>query len=126
MTVDRIRNTIMPIPSEINALADRLNQELNQLEQEATEGVAIARNILDSFPNNARLIQFFAVFNNTIFFVETERRRIRSIVENLSGSESTTYEEIQEAGEDLASELGRVLEAKIAVSNLKNRLENLL
>jgi hypothetical protein len=36
-----------------------------------------------------------------------------------------TDEVIQEAGEDLSIELGRVLETKIRVSNIRSRLENL-
>ena len=60
-----------------------------------------------------------------MLLVDTQRRRIRSIVENLSANQTNTDEEIQESGEDLASELGRVLETKTLVSNLKNRLENL-
>lgn len=60
-----------------------------------------------------------------MLFVETQKRRIRSIVENLSATQTNTDEEIQEAGEDLAAELGRVLETKTLVSNLKKRLENL-
>ena len=36
-----------------------------------------------------------------------------------------TEAEIQEAGEDLATKLGRVLETKTTVINIKNRLENL-
>jgi len=64
----------------------------------------------------------YAIFvSSAMLFVETQRRRIRSIVENLSATQTNTDEEIQEAGEDLASELGRVLETKMLVSNLKNR-----
>ncbi len=115
----------MPIPPEFTALVEQLNQELNQIEQEATTGLILTRAILDRFPENARLIQFFASFSSAMLFVETQRRRIRSILENLSATETNTDEEIQEAGEDLAGELGRVLETKTLVNNLKNRLENL-
>lgn len=115
----------MPIPSEINALIERLNQELTQIEQEATEGLTLARVSLERFADNATLIQMFAFLNNTIFYVDTERRRIQTIVENLSATEVTTDEQIQEAGEDLGNKLGRSLETKIFVSSVKSRLENL-
>ncbi|MBW4576001.1 MAG: restriction endonuclease subunit S [Aphanothece sp. CMT-3BRIN-NPC111] len=115
----------MPIPSKITALVDRVNQELNQLEQLATEGLTLTRVLLARFGENARFIQFFASFSSAMLFVETEKRRLRSIVKNLSITDVTTDEEIQEAGEDLATELGRVLETKMLIGNLKNRLENL-
>ncbi|WP_275974203.1 hypothetical protein [Argonema galeatum] len=44
----------MPIPPEITALVEQLNQELNQIEQEATAGITLTRAILDRFPENAR------------------------------------------------------------------------
>lgn len=43
----------MAIPSEIQALIDRLNQELNETEQEATEGLSLTRQNLSRFPDNA-------------------------------------------------------------------------
>ena len=43
---------------------------------------------------DARLIQFFASFSSAMLFVETQRRRIRSIVENLSATQTNTDEEI--------------------------------
>ncbi len=115
----------MPIPSEINDLIERLNQELNKVEQESRVGLSLAQALLNRFPENARLIQLFASFNSAIFFSEIERRRIKSIIENFSGDNLATEEEIQEVGEDLASELGRVLETKMLISNLKQRLDNL-
>ncbi|TAG60078.1 MAG: restriction endonuclease subunit S, partial [Oscillatoriales cyanobacterium] len=39
--------------------------------------------------------------------------------------EVLTNDRIEEVGEDLAMELGRVLETKIRVSSIKARLENL-
>lgn len=41
----------MPIPPRISALIDRLNQELNQTEQEAIEGVNLVRPLLPLFPH---------------------------------------------------------------------------
>lgn len=42
----------MEIPSEFNALVERLNQELNQIEQQATAGLNLARITLERFPEN--------------------------------------------------------------------------
>ena len=66
----------MPIPPEIETLVERLNIELETIEQEATEGLNLVRPILSSFPDNVRLIQFVALFNNGLLFVEISRRRI--------------------------------------------------
>jgi hypothetical protein len=115
----------MPIPSEINALIEHLNQELDIIEREATAGLNLARVSQERFPNNATLIQMFAFLNNAVFYVNTERGLIRAIVDNLLVQEVSTDEEIREAGEDLGNKLGRVLETKILVNSVKSRLENL-
>ncbi|MCU0536800.1 MAG: restriction endonuclease subunit S [Hydrococcus sp. Prado102] len=116
----------MTIPAQIAALIEQINQNLAQIEIEATEGLNFSRAILDRFPNNAKIIQFFASFNNAILFVELQRRRIISIVQNFSTTDTTTEAEIQEVGEDLSEELGRVIETKLLIHNLKQRLEELL
>ncbi|WP_199315323.1 MULTISPECIES: hypothetical protein [Oscillatoriales] len=46
----------MPIPSEIQDLIDRLNQELAETETDATQGLNLVRPILSQFPDNARMI----------------------------------------------------------------------
>ncbi|MFB2920324.1 MULTISPECIES: hypothetical protein [Aerosakkonema] len=113
----------MPIPSEILALIDRLNQELEQTERDATEGLSLARQRLSRFPDNIVLTQFFAALSNILLFVEIYRGRIQSIVDRIS-PENVPNEIIQEAGEDLGIILGRVLEVKINANRLKTRLEN--
>lgn len=113
----------MPIPLEILALVDRLNQELEQTEQDATEGLNLARQRLSRFPDNFMLTQFFASLSNILLFVEIYRGRIQSIVDRISPEDVPT-EIIQEAGEDLGIILGRVLEVKINANRLKTRLEN--
>ena len=115
----------MQIPPELDAVIEQLNQELNQAEQEATAGLNLAKAILERFPNNFTLIQVFAYLNSISLLVATDRKRINTIVENLSETDETTDEEIQETGEILATQLGRVLEAKIAVIEIRNRLNNL-
>ena len=115
----------MPIPSEIQALVEQINNELDQIEQNTTEALTIARVILDRFPENNILIQMFAFLNNVIFLLETERKRVQTIVESISLSNDIDSAEIQMAGEDLSTKLGRLLETKLRVISLKNRLENL-
>lgn len=66
----------MPIPSKIAELIERLHQELNQIEQEVTEGLNLAKLRLDSHPDNSSLIQTFAILGNYLVFVEISRRRI--------------------------------------------------
>jgi hypothetical protein len=75
----------MTIPPEISVLIDRLNQELDWAEQEATEGLNLARAALSRFPNNALLIQFFAYFNSVLLFVETYKRPTQNTVKRLTG-----------------------------------------
>ena len=113
----------MPIPSEMTALIERLNQELDRSEQSAIEGLNLARVRLGRFPDNAILIQLFAYLNNVMLFVEISRRRIEysSII---LATDTATGEQIQEIGENLASLLGATLETKEGVSRVKNRLEN--
>ncbi|MCL1464796.1 hypothetical protein [Argonema galeatum] len=113
----------MPIPSEIQALIERLNRELNETEQAATEGLNRARPLLFRFPDNAILIQIFAFLNNAIFFVDNSRGRIQTIVDSISSADATA-EVIQERGEYLATLLGQVIEVKINANRLKTRLEN--
>lgn len=115
----------MPIPSQIAALIEQFNQELDRVEQEAAAGINLARAILEHFPDNATLIQFFAYLNSTLLFVVIDRRQLQNIIKGLSETDVVTNEEIQEAGETLATELGRVLEAKMVVLEIKARLENL-
>jgi len=114
----------MTISSEIQALIERLNQELAQIEREATDGLNLATPILSRFPDNVILIGSFATLNNALFFVDNSRRRIQITVESIS-PENVPASVIQEAGEDLAELQGRILEAKIRVSRIVKRLENL-
>lgn len=109
---------------EIAALVDQLNQELNQIEREAREGLNLVKQVMSRFPNNALLIQFFAYFNAALFFVENSKRRIQTSVEQLS-AENVPVEVIQESGEDLATLLGETVEAKMRGSNIITQLENL-
>ena len=112
----------MPIPSEIIALIERLNQEFNQTEQEATDALNIVRRNLYFFPNNVIMTQYFAYLNTVLFSVETYKRQVQAIVEIISPTD-VPAEVIQEAGEDLGDLLGRAIESKMAVRRIISRLE---
>lgn len=114
----------MPIPSEIQALIDRLNQEIAETEADATQGLNLVRPILSQFPDNARLIQFFAFFNNGLLFVEISRRRIQTSVDRLEVPDATAAD-IEDVGEELGTLLGRVIEAKISGKQIISILESL-
>lgn len=111
----------MPIPEEIQNLTLRLNQELDEIEREANEGLSLLEDIMSRFPANSSLIQFFAYFQAGLFLVKTTRRRIGETIEQLLSNESILL--VQTSGEDLASLLGSAIETKIKVRNLLERLK---
>ena len=113
----------MTFPSNINALIKRLNYEIDNLEHELSQSISLIRSRINLFPENIILIQLFATLNNYILFAENTKRRISEIEQFLS-NEDLSDDELQEAGEDLSEQLGRVLEAKIIVNNIKERLES--
>jgi hypothetical protein len=113
------------IPSEILVLVEQLNEELNFIEQVTIIALDLTRALLRRFPDNETFVQFFAYLNSTLLLVETDRRQIRRIVEGLSELDEITDGIVQDAGETLAAELGRIIEAKLVVSQIKSRLENL-
>jgi GTP1/Obg family GTP-binding protein len=115
----------MQIPSKILVLVEQLNEELNFIEQVTGIAMDLTRTLLGRFPNNETFVQFFAYLNSTLLLVETDRRQIRRIVEGLSELDEITEDVVQDAGETLATELGRIIEAKLVVSQIKSRLENL-
>jgi vacuolar-type H+-ATPase catalytic subunit A/Vma1 len=115
----------MLIPSEILVVVEQLNEELNFIEQVTVIALDLTRALLRRFPDNETFVQFFAYLNSTVLLVETDRRQIRRIVEGLSELDEITDDIVQDAGETLASELGRIIEAKLVVSQIKSRLENL-
>jgi hypothetical protein len=114
----------MPVPPEIGTIIDQLDRELDRIEQEATAGVSLIRSLLSRFPDNLRLIQFFTAFNNALLFVEISRRRIQATVDRLSAPDILDAE-IQEAGEDLGTLMGRVIEVKIGGRRILSILEQM-
>lgn len=112
----------MPIPPNLAALIDRLNQELNSIEQDTLEGLSLTRLALSRFANNAILIQYFAYLNSALLFVETSKSQVQIIVEFISQDNV----DIQESGADLSTLLGTVIETKLGVQQILNLLNNLL
>jgi GTP1/Obg family GTP-binding protein len=115
----------MQIPSKILVLVEQVNEELNFIEQVTGIAIDLTRTLLRRFPDNETFVQFFAYLNSTLLLVETDRRQIRRIIEGLSELDEITEDVVQDAGETLAAELGRIVEAKLVVSQIKSRLENL-
>lgn len=73
----------MSITPEFATLIARLNQEVNQTEQQATKGLNLARQLLSRFSKNAILIQYFAYLNAVLLFLETSRKQIQNAVETV-------------------------------------------
>lgn len=90
----------MPIPLELLVLINRLNQELDQIQQDVQQGLQPLRSILDRFPNNVVLIQLFAGLNSLQMFASIYRSRTQRIATRLDATE-VGAQEIQEAGEEL-------------------------
>ena len=115
----------MPIPPELRNLVNQINQELDQIEQETQEALQILRSLLNRFPSNAVLTQFFGAVSNFQFFVSVQRRKLEDIITQASTPNADGEQLIQQVGEDLGASLGEVLEAKMNLANIKRRLENL-
>jgi hypothetical protein len=114
----------MIIPPEISRLAEQLTDELTLIERQANDGLTLARQLLQRFPNNATLIGLSANLGNVLFFVSSFRNRIERAIEGISeGNRSTGA--IQEVGEDLSEMWGRVQECKMMVSRSVSVLETL-
>ena len=114
----------MTIPPEVLGLVEQLIQELDRIEQQANEGLAKARQLLERFPNNARLIGLSANLGNVLFFVSSFRNRIERIIGGISET-NVSIEAIQEAGEELSEMWGRVQECKMILSRSVSILEDL-
>lgn len=114
----------MTLPSKLDKLVERLSNELNNLNLELYQSIEIVREKIILFPDNIILIQLFSTLNNYAMFAENTKRQIQETIQYLAVKEIPSKEDIQEAGEDLSEQLGRILEAKVVVSNIKIRLEN--
>ena len=115
----------MSISPEIQSTIERLNLELDYIQEQTQTGLSILRPLLDRFPNNNLLVQFYAYLNNSLFLVDVYKRRVQIIVELLQ-QKTLSSEEIQSIGEDLSDLVGRIVESKIGLENIIRRLEALL
>lgn len=113
----------MSIPSELQTLITRLGLELEEIEQQATTGIDIVTDLLSRFSNNAILTQYLAYFNAALFFVETSKAQVQTLVQSISIA-SISEDLVTEVGEDLGSLLGRVLEVRLKVKRLIEVLES--
>lgn len=114
----------MSISSEIKVIIDRLNEELAEIEQEATRGMKQLSPLLGVFPNNDILVSFLGSLNNSLFLVEIYKKRIEAIVELLL-PENVPEEIMQNAGETLGDLLERALESKIGLGIIIDRWDRL-
>jgi hypothetical protein len=114
----------MTIPPEILGLVEQLNAELDRIEQQANMGLALASQLLQRFPNNARLVGLSANVGNVLFFVSSFRNRIERIMGEISGN-NISIGARQEAGEELSEMWGRVQECKMMLSRSVSVLEDL-
>lgn len=110
------------LPSNFNKLIERINNELDNLDFELYQAIELVREKLILFPSNIILIQLFSTLNNYVLFTESTKRRIYETIQYLAVKEIPSEGDIEEAGEDLSEQLGRIIEAKIIVSNIKIRL----
>lgn len=78
---------------------------------------------INLFPNNVILVLLFATINNHVLFTGNTRKRIREIFQYIANNSNISEQDIKEAGEDLSEQIGRLLEAKIVVTNIRKRLE---
>jgi ABC-type transporter Mla subunit MlaD len=114
---------LVAVSPKLRTLINRLNQELAETEQEASDGLVRVRKLLSQFSDNAQMIQFFAYFSTVLAFVENSKRRIQVVLQGLATDEASA-EEIQEAGEDLSTLLGQAIETKIEVRRILTRLRS--
>jgi excinuclease UvrABC helicase subunit UvrB len=113
----------MNLPSNFNTLFERFSNELDNLDLELLRAIELVRERIALFPDNIASVQLFATLSNYALFAENTRRRIQETLQYLRISENLSEQAIQEIGEDLSEQLGRLLEAKIVVGNIRIRLE---
>ena len=115
----------MSIPPKIQSTIERLNFELDYIQEQTQNGLSILRPLIDRFPNNNLLVQFYAYLNNSLFLVDIYKRRVQIVIELLQ-QKPLSSEEIQSIGEELSDLVGRIVESKIGLENIILRLKALL
>jgi hypothetical protein len=63
------------------------------------------------------------ILDELALFAQNTQRRTQEAIQFLTASENISEKSIQEFGEDLSEQLGQIIEAKIIVGTVKNRLE---
>jgi hypothetical protein len=112
----------MTVPSNLNALVIQINAEINVLEQELSKAIELIRERVTLFPGNIVSIQIFANLTNYDLFAQNTKKRVQDIIQYIDDSKDISNQDIQELGEDLSEQLGRILEAKTVIVTIKNRL----
>jgi hypothetical protein len=113
----------MNLPPNFNILVEQIDREIDNLDTELSQAIQLVRTRITLFPNNIISIQLFALLSNYTLFLENTRRRIQETLRYLTTDKTLSSRDIEEAGEDLSEQLGRILEAKIVISNIRKRLE---
>jgi hypothetical protein len=113
----------MALPPNFNDLVLQIGIELNELNSDLTESIRIVRERINLLPENIILIQVYSTLNNYSLFAQNTQRLTQETIQYLVVSENISEENIREFGEDLSEQLGRIIEAKIVVKSIKNRLE---
>jgi hypothetical protein len=107
----------MNLPPNFNILVE----QIDNLHSELSQAIQLVRTRITLFTDNIISIQLFALLNNYALFSENTRRT-QETIRHISTNETLSNTDIEEAGEDLSEQLGRILEAKIVVSNIRKRL----
>jgi translation initiation factor 6 (eIF-6) len=115
---------LMTLPSNFNLLVEQIDREITNLDTELSTAIQLVRARITLFPNNISSIQLFALLSNYALFSENTRKRIQETIRYLTTDETLSSRDIEVAGEDLSEQLGRILETKIVISNIRKRLEN--
>lgn len=114
----------MSLPSNLMILIEQIESELTLLDSDLDQIIKLLRERMELFSDNIVLIQIFATLNNYRLFVQNTRIKLENTIQYFTKNKAPSQEDIREIGEDLSEQLGRVLEAKIIVSNIRNRLED--
>ncbi|NJK64451.1 MAG: restriction endonuclease subunit S [Synechococcaceae cyanobacterium SM2_3_1] len=114
----------METPRELSELLSQIQQELDQIENETSEGLSILRVFLaqGETEDDVSLVQLYATLSNALLFTEVSRRRINDTVANLQQQSDET---LQAAGEDLAELLGQIIDTKIVISRMTTIIREL-
>ncbi|MBE9094589.1 hypothetical protein [Tychonema sp. LEGE 07203] len=115
----------MSIPSDIRPLVNELYQVLDDSERQATKGLFALRTAMSLFPENEILMQYFSSISNFQFCVAGTRLQAENIVNNILLVD-VPDEDVQKAGDYLATLLHIAPKVKIMIDKVVERLEEAL